>query len=55
MGGVFSFGSNVHKQNISTNTIVMKSMPIAIPMIRNKFECLSLFEELDDAAAAVGE
>lgn len=30
-------------------------MPIAIPMIRNKFECLPPFEELDDAAAAVGE
>lgn len=34
--------------------IAMKIMPIAIPRIRNKFECLPLFGELDDDVA-VGE
>lgn len=34
--------------NISTDMIAMKIMPIAIPRIRNKFECLPLFGELDD-------
>lgn len=53
MGGAFSFGSNVHKQNINIDTIAMKSMPIAIPKIRNRFECPPLSEELDDVA--VGE
>ena len=54
IGGVFAFGRNVHKQNISTDMIAMKIMPIAIPRIRNKFECLPLFGELDDDVA-VGE
>lgn len=48
IGGVFAFDRNVHKQNISTDMIAMKIMPIAIPRIRNKFECLPLFGELDD-------
>ena len=53
MGGVFAFGSSVHKQSISIDMIAMKSKPIAIPRIRNKFECFPLFDELGDAA--VGE
>jgi hypothetical protein len=53
MGGVFSFFSKVHKQNTNIDTIAMKSMPIAIPRIRNRFEWPPLFEELVDVA--VGE
>lgn len=53
MGGVFSFGRNVQKQNTSTDTIAMKTMPIAIPRTRNSFERLPLSEDLEDVA--VGE
>lgn len=50
MGGVFVFGRNVHKQSISTHMMEMKSMPVTIPRIRSKFECLPRSEVLDDVA-----
>ena len=49
--GLFVFGLSVHKQSISTHIIDMMSIPVTIPRITSKFECLPLSEVLDDVAA----
>lgn len=40
----------MHRQSISTHIMEVMSIPVTIPRIRSKFECLSLSEVLDDVA-----